>query len=244
MKRILQVLFLMLLFPLLSLAQPAGSSRANPIMVGTFGGSGGTFSDTRSNNPSLGYGSTAGTTDAHDIYYRFVLTSPQYYNLTVCNPSTRSSYILMDSQGNSMVKNFSPGIGCQVTQKGTVKGILNAGTYYFMVETTTSPIPGQLTYANIQTAMDFTAFFPSSSSTFSGSKNYVVAYTPRVAGIFSSADLQGRTVDEVRPSVRYYDGLGRPVQTVDVMALHSNRTSYPILHTTSMAGSPENTFPT
>jgi RHS repeat-associated protein len=55
---------------------------------------------------------------------------------------------------------------------------------------------------------------------FNQDKNYIAEYTPRVDGILSSADVYTASSDKIREesSVEYFDGLGRPLQTVQVKA--------------------------
>ena len=56
------------------------------------------------------------------------------------------------------------------------------------------------------------------TSSLSGDKNYVVTYSPRKEGIKLPSDLSNRPANEVNQSVQYFDGLGRPMQTVETFA--------------------------
>jgi hypothetical protein len=63
---------------------------------------------------------------------------------------------------------------------------------------------------------------------FNLDKNYIAKYTPRVDGILSSGDVYTVSSDKTREvsSVEYFDGLGRPLQTVQVIStgtLHNLR---------------------
>ncbi|MBD1364559.1 RHS repeat-associated core domain-containing protein [Mucilaginibacter sp. ZT4R22] len=49
----------------------------------------------------------------------------------------------------------------------------------------------------------------------SNNQNYIVTYTPRVAGVINPADPANSSCD-VMASVQYFDGLGRPLQNVQV----------------------------
>ncbi|MFD2162259.1 DUF6443 domain-containing protein [Paradesertivirga mongoliensis] len=56
------------------------------------------------------------------------------------------------------------------------------------------------------------------TSSLSGDKNYVVTYTPRVEGITIPSQISGKPANEVNQNVQYFDGLGRPMQTVETFA--------------------------
>ena len=56
------------------------------------------------------------------------------------------------------------------------------------------------------------------TSSLSGDKNYVVTYSPRKEGIKLPSDLSNKPANEVNQSVQYFDGLGRPMQTVETFA--------------------------
>jgi RHS repeat-associated protein len=50
----------------------------------------------------------------------------------------------------------------------------------------------------------------------SANKNYIVTTVPRVGGVTTEAGLANRTSCELIQSVQYFDGLGRPLQTVQI----------------------------
>jgi|GEM_PF-1494170 len=52
----------------------------------------------------------------------------------------------------------------------------------------------------------------------STTQNYILVSTPRIAGIKTSADLFGRSTCDLMQSIQYFDGLGRPVQTIQIKA--------------------------
>ncbi len=53
------------------------------------------------------------------------------------------------------------------------------------------------------------------ATSLSRNQNYVVTYTPRVAGITNPADST-HSACEVMTTVQYFDGIGRPIQTIQV----------------------------
>lgn len=74
-----------------------------------------------------------------------------------------------------------------------------------------STAPGQSFHAFITPGCILLGTTPSSS------QNYIVTYTPRVAGVINPADPNNSTCD-VMANVQYFDGLGRPIQMVQVKA--------------------------
>lgn len=54
-------------------------------------------------------------------------------------------------------------------------------------------------------------------------QNYVVATMPRTGGITTAAGLANRSTCDVQQTIQYFDGLGRPLQTVQVMASPQNK---------------------
>ncbi|MET3981624.1 RHS repeat-associated protein [Mucilaginibacter sp. UYP25] len=88
-----------------------------------------------------------------------------------------------------------------------------SGAYTAPTSITLSPgfstAPGQTFSATI------TAGCTPLATALSNNQNYIVTYTPRVAGITNPAD-PNNTSCQVMATVQYFDGLGRPIQAVQV----------------------------
>jgi len=54
------------------------------------------------------------------------------------------------------------------------------------------------------------------ATTPSGSQNYIMVSVPRIGGITTTDGLANRTACELMQTIQYFDGLGRPLQTVQV----------------------------
>ncbi|MEO7216333.1 DUF6443 domain-containing protein, partial [Mucilaginibacter sp.] len=52
----------------------------------------------------------------------------------------------------------------------------------------------------------------------STNQNYIISNTPRISGIKNEGQLAGRGTCELQQAIQYVDGLGRPIQSVAVMA--------------------------
>ncbi len=104
----------------------------------------------------------------------------------------------------------------QTLVTGSLTGTPLAGEYYHPVGITLSPnfsftaTPGSILHLYISSV----ACNPLSAS-LSQDRNYTVTYTPRVAGVSNPADPNNSTC-QVMQTVQYFDGLGRPLQTVQV----------------------------
>ncbi|CAN5467841.1 hypothetical protein BH09BAC6_BH09BAC6_07720 [soil metagenome] len=48
-------------------------------------------------------------------------------------------------------------------------------------------------------------------------RNYIISNTPRIPGIMNESQLASRSTCELMQSIKYVDGLGRPIQSVQVM---------------------------
>ncbi|WP_333575991.1 DUF6443 domain-containing protein [Sphingobacterium sp.] len=120
----------------------------------------------------------------------------------------------------------------QVRWKGTGNGYtispaLPAGLIF---DKTTGKISGTPTSAKPLTNYTITAYNAAGSSTKTVSftvnivttgsdigsqdQNYIITRSPRQQGYTSSASLANKPVDSVNVTLQYFDGLGRPIQTV------------------------------
>jgi hypothetical protein len=61
------------------------------------------------------------------------------------------------------------------------------------------------------------------SSTPSSDQNYIVTNSMLAEGVTDESQISGKTVEEVSQTVQYFDGLGRPVQTVNTKASPSEK---------------------
>jgi RHS repeat-associated protein len=193
-----------------------GINRSDAINAGSYGSSGGVFSDARDNNPSSGYGNDIGYS-SDDVFYRFTLTSPAEYTLSTCGSSINTVLRLLDHAGNEIFFNDNFGPACPSSSSASMQGILNPGIYYAVVESAFGALSG-----NFKLSLTVSAPLSGSPavSTMPTSKNFVATYTARIPGI---GDLGGRPVSEVNQQVQYIDGLGRVSQTIATKASPAQR---------------------
>jgi RHS repeat-associated protein len=108
--------------------------------------------------------------------------------------------------------------------------VLNAQTYVSAPMTST-PASGEY-YSNSSIMLSPNFSFAASSgqslrlyidadctpqtTALSNDQNYIMTSIPRVGGMKTTSDLPNRTTCELMQAVQYFDGLGRPLQTVQV----------------------------
>ncbi|MCD0487346.1 putative Ig domain-containing protein [Pedobacter sp. MC2016-14] len=114
-------------------APPDGATMANPIVAGTMGSCGGSFSDSRSNGVT-GMGDEYGQPN-NDIYYQFTLSSASTVTLSHCGSGFDTYMHLLDASGNLIASNdegslLSPCLGAEAF----IQMSLPAGTYYVVSE--------------------------------------------------------------------------------------------------------------
>ncbi|MDB5142980.1 MAG: repeat-associated core protein [Mucilaginibacter sp.] len=61
------------------------------------------------------------------------------------------------------------------------------------------------------------------ANSFSTNQNYILTSVPRIGGITNQTGFANRTACDLMQTVQYIDGLGRPLQTVQVMGSPSDR---------------------
>ena len=152
-------------------------------------------------------GSANGTGTVGTFYYPFAIASDSYGNLFVGDygynliRKVRTTPYTVDPQLPSGLT-FN-------TNTGVISGTplaISASTPYSVAAYNSS---GMGT-ATINTTVN------ASPLALSSNQNYIAAYTPRVPGIKSNADLVTASGDntKVETTIQYFDGLSRPLQTV------------------------------
>jgi RHS repeat-associated protein len=150
-------------------------------------------------------------TDAFQIYYKFTLTSTAEVTISNCG-SVNSGYFanLMDANGLLIANAVMNGPVCPSGIQASIVQTLDAGVYYV-------GIPGYLLSDPIVTTISMQTVgscIPLASAP-SADQNYIVTYTPRQP-FTDAASLPGKNICEVMETIQYIDGLGRPLQIVQV----------------------------
>jgi RHS repeat-associated protein len=191
---------------------PPGRNLANAINAGTL-----TSSSPFSNSYT--------PTDCYDgaCYYKFTLNNSEQVSISNCGSSANSSILrLLNKNGQTVITANMHGPLC-ADYLASIKTGLPAGTYYVAAS-------GFIYDADIITTISIAAAGPAPVDTTglnltcsplasapSANQNYVRTYIPRIP-IDDAVGIDSHTVCEVNETVEYYDGLGRPLQTVLVNA--------------------------
>jgi RHS repeat-associated protein len=100
-----------------------------------------------------------------------------------------------------------------------VTGLSNGITYYYRISAASAAFPGQGGYSSAikvpPPPLPSITICTKIAAVPSSDQNFVTTYTPRIAGIKSPYDPNNTTC-QVMQTIVYFDGLGRPVQTVQV----------------------------
>ncbi|MEO8820892.1 MAG: DUF6443 domain-containing protein [Ginsengibacter sp.] len=212
-NRIVLFGFIFLIFQTSIFAQTLGS-KFNPVVAGNYGAGIFTFSDTRNNSTSSGYGNNYNSTNSgtghgqagDDIWYQFTIQAQADVTVSHCNSVLSDTYVhLLNSDYSLNVEDDDYGPLC-ASAKASLSLTLPAGTYYVVSEgygTGSGSITTALTF-NVQVVIP-----PPVADTRNFVKTWDAAAPETDPNNLITASLQ-----DVKHSTEYFDGLGRPEQTV------------------------------
>jgi hypothetical protein len=195
-------LFLFFLLPFSAvMAQPTGATINNPIMIGTYGQGTYTYSDTKNNGTANGFQNNMGQS-SDDIYYKIVVQGTTQFSLSLCS-STFDTYLhLLSSNGSAIISNDDYGPMCSGLQS-SIQMTVDAGTYFIVTE-------GYGSYAgNLVLSVNAVVQAPVIIDT----RNFIRTWDA-TAPETDPNNLMTRPLKDVKQSTSYFDGLGRPEQTV------------------------------
>jgi RHS repeat-associated protein len=190
---------------------PAGANMASAVDLGTITAGNPVIA---SYTPSVCY-EPYQSGQAYQKYYKFTVTNNNTL-VTISNcSSVGSGYFinLYDISGALITNASMAGPVCPGTNQASIVQTLNAGTYY-------TGIPGYLQSNPIITSFSIPSPAPVNNcvallATPSADQNYVTTYIPRQPFTDPSV-LASKNTCEVMQSIQYLDGLGRPLQSVQV----------------------------
>lgn len=185
---------------------PPGANKDNAIDIGTMSSCNGSYTDTKNNSPANGYGNDMGQA-SDDIYYKFTLAAPAQVTLSTCGSGFDTYLHLLNGDGvtERAYNDDDGGVHCSgYYLESYIQTTLPAGTYYIVTEGYSTNI-GNIVL-NLATGGGVAA---------SQDRNYVLTQTPSraIADVSTLQNLAGDKT-KVETSIQYFDGLGRPLQTV------------------------------
>jgi RHS repeat-associated protein len=186
--------------PAWAFAQPTGANMNNPIVMGTYGIGTYNYSDTRNNVTSNGYGNDYGQ-PSHDIFYRFTVQGETQITISHCASNFDTYVHLLTSNGDWIASNDDNGPSCSPSARASLNTTIQSGTYYIVSE------GWNTASGNINTSVTLTVQPPMTS------KNFIRTWKASAPETDANS-LIAKGINEVKQSTQYFDGLGRPEQTV------------------------------
>jgi len=197
-------LFIFSSLPLIGFTQ--GINMSNPIVMGTYSTGTYSYNDTRNNS---GYSNDYGQA-SDDIFYRFTVLGTTTISISTCGSGFDTYLHLLNSSGSSISYNDDYGPVCAnvnasiVISPGQTITFLDPGTYYIVAEgyyTNTGTI-----YLSVNVTVQAPPTPPDAH-------NFIKSWDA-TAPESDPNNLMTKQLRDVRLTTAYFDGLGRPEQTV------------------------------
>lgn len=198
--------------PLSAISQ--GANMSNPIIMGTY--SAGTYTYSDSKNTSS-YGNDYGQSSP-DIFYKFTVNGTATINISTCSSGWDTYLWILDANGTEVIHDDDNGAACSgltasivIPSSQTTITSLAAGTYYIVAEgySSNTGIVNLSVSLTVQGAVTY------------NTRNFIRTWDA-TAPETNSNTLMTRDIKDVKQTTAYFDGLGRPEQTVAKKASLSN----------------------
>lgn len=212
--RILSHCSLLIIFGMLPFAgksQILGANMSNPIVIGNYGQGTYTFSDTRNNTATNGYLNDYGQT-SDDIYYKLTVQGPTTLSISLCSATFDTYLHLLNANGQNIVFNDDNGPLCGGLQS-SLQTTVQPGVYYIVTEgysSNTGSLP--LSVSSVVQAPPPTVY---------DTRNFIRIWDAS-APETNPNTLMTKSTSDVKQLTQYFDGLGRPEQTVIAKGSLSN----------------------
>ncbi|NDW12046.1 hypothetical protein D0T50_03980, partial [Bacteroides sp. 214] len=184
-----------------------GDTFDHPIVAGG-GSTSFTFTDTRN---TANYTNSYTLRSPNDVFYEFTTQTAMDVTISHCGSVLSDTYLhLLDEWGERLYYNddYSGTEACGNTRHSFLRiENLQAGTYYVVSE-------GYSSNGIITTTISGVALYVPPVANVSSGKNYILTITPTTALNY----VDCIDTDQSIQHVQYFDGLGRPMQTVQVKA--------------------------
>jgi len=171
-----------------------------------------TFSFTDTKNTALYQNNFQGQS-TNDVFYKFTLSQAMEISISHCGSELYDTYLhVLNSEGNQIYENDDNYDFCSNPYNSYIHiASLQPGVYYVVSE-------GYGDDGNITTTIEGIKPLPATGlydgsavmSAVNAGTNYILSITPTVA----TSDVSGLGVNESMQTVQYFDGLGRPMETV------------------------------
>ncbi|MCD2425097.1 DUF6443 domain-containing protein [Niabella pedocola] len=201
---LLLALFLSFFLPTQAFSQITGANITNPVIIGNYAAGSYSYSDTKNNSTSNGYGNDIGQS-SDDIYYKLTVQGNTQISIALCNSTFDTYLYLLNSSGTIIQSNDDSGPLCTGVQS-SIQTNITPGIYYIVTE-------GYGSYSG-NLALSVNCFVQSPPVVFtSDPRNFIKVWEAKYPET-SVTTLLGKDVQDVAHTAQYFDGLGRPLQGV------------------------------
>ncbi|HWJ25821.1 MAG TPA: DUF6443 domain-containing protein, partial [Flavisolibacter sp.] len=183
-----------------------GTNMSNPIVMGTY--SAGTYSYNDSRNTSS-YGNDYGQSSP-DIFYKFTVNGTTTINVSTCGSGWDTYLWILDANGNEVIRDDDNGAACSgstasivIPSTQTTLTSLAAGTYYIVAEG----------YSSNTGTVNLSISLTVQGAVTYNTKNFIRSWDA-TAPLTDPAAITNKGLREVKQTTEYFDGLGRPLQSV------------------------------
>jgi len=197
-----KLLFLVLISPLNSFAQ--GANMSDPIVMGTYSGGTYTYSDSRNNSS---YGNDYGQ-PSPDIFYKFTVQGTTQVSISTCSSGFDTYLHLLDGGGGLITFDddngpLCSGLTASISIPNATIPSLAAGTYYIVAEG----------YGSNTGTINLSVNLTVQGTIVYNTRNFIRTWQA-TAPETDQNNLITRALSDVKQSTTYFDGLGRPEQSV------------------------------
>ncbi|HEU4608350.1 MAG TPA: DUF6443 domain-containing protein, partial [Chitinophagaceae bacterium] len=183
-----------------------GNNMSNPIVMGTYAAGTYTYTDTRNTGS---YGNDYGNASP-DIYYKFTVQGNTTITISTCGSGWDTYLWLLNSGGTELTHDDDSGPSCSgltasigIPSSLTTLTSLAAGTYYIVAEG----------YGSNSGTVSLSVNLTVQGATVYNTRNFIRTWEA-TAPETNANNLLTRPLRDVKQSTVYFDGLGRPEQTV------------------------------
>ena len=180
--------------------------------MNTYSGGNFTYTDSRNNS---GYGNDYGQ-PSDDIFYKFTVQGTTQITVTTCNSSFDTYLWLLDAAGNEVTHDDDNGPACSGLT-ASIGTTIQPGTYYIVAEgwSSNTGIINLSVNLNVQ---------PPPTPVVYDTRNFIRTWDANAPEKDPNV-LIGKGLREVKQATTYFDGLGRPEQSVEKKGSLSGSTS-------------------
>lgn len=152
-----------------------------------------------------------------DKWYKFTVVTPLTVEVNTCYSNFDTYLSILDANLNLMASSDdNPMTSSCPGNTSFIRISLAPGTYYIVGEGYQNTSGTNLTI-NMEVPWQLPADGnPALAAVPSADQNYITTYTPRIAGVIDEQQYSTASTYQVNADIAYFDGLGRPLQTVHV----------------------------